>query len=395
MRNSPPTRADKGKAARPVVRSSAAEDPLLGAQLSEFIIQERIGEGGIGVVYRAVHPLIGKQVAIKVLRLELVSPQQVQRLLVEARAVNVIQHPGIIDIFGFGSLPDGRHYIVMELLQGRSLSDFANANQRMDLESVVWVMDQILIALGAAHEAGVVHRDLKPANVFVVEAPKVPASVKLVDFGIAKLLEEGAPPLTADGHVIGTPEFMAPEQIRGEAVSPATDLYAMGVMLFQLLTGTRPFEGESLQVMFAQRDQPAPAPSSRAPGIPPALDALVLHLLKKNPLARPPSAEAVRERLQRIPMRARPLPPTSSRAALQATAASDEDSATLTTKEALNAIPSPPSPGWWLAPILLLLCAGAITARPQQSPPEIDTAIGTEAEASEGHRTVRTSTRSV
>ncbi|MCY1030894.1 serine/threonine-protein kinase [Corallococcus sp. BB11-1] len=364
MKKSPPTRADKGRTVRPVVTPSASVDPLLGTQLGEFIIQERIGEGGMGLVYRAVHPLIGKQAAIKILRLEIVSPQQVQRLLMEARAVNAIQHPGIIDIFGFGSLPDGRHYIVMELLQGRALSDFAHAEQRMDLESVIWVMDQMLAALGAAHEAGVVHRDLKPENVFIVEAPKIPTSVKLVDFGIAKLLESRDNPLTTDGYVIGTPNFMAPEQIRGDAVSPATDLYALGLMLFQLLTGERPFQGKSLQVMFAQRDQLPPAPSTRAPGISPALDALVLQLLKKDPSSRPASADAVRERLKRIPLRVPPHPPIAlGRAHLPVEASSDDDSVTLETKEALKAIPSPLSPAWWLAPVLMLLCAGAAPGR--------------------------------
>ncbi|RYZ35438.1 MAG: serine/threonine protein kinase [Myxococcaceae bacterium] len=351
MKKSPPTRADKRKTVRTVAKPSAAVDPLLGTQLGEFIIQERIGEGGMGLVYRAVHPLIGKQAAIKILRLEIVSPQQVQRLLVEARAVNAIQHPGIIDIFGFGSLPDGRHYIVMELLQGRALSDFAQATQRMDLESVIWVMDQMLAALGAAHEAGVVHRDLKPENVFIVEAPRIPTSVKLVDFGIAKLLESRENPVTTDGYVIGTPNFMAPEQIRGDAVSPATDLYAIGLMLFQLLTGERPFQGKSLQVMFAQRDQLPPAPSTRAPGISPALDALVLQLLEKNPSARPASAEAVRERLKRVPTRTAPHPPTSlGRGHLPKQAAPAEDSITLKTKKVLKALPSPQGPAWWLAP---------------------------------------------
>ncbi|RYZ11622.1 MAG: serine/threonine protein kinase, partial [Myxococcaceae bacterium] len=231
MKTSPAPRPDTAKSARPESRS-APTDALLGTQLGEFVIEERIGAGGMGVVYRAVHPLIGKQAAIKVMRQELVSPQQVQRLLVEARSVNAIRHPGIIDIFGFGSLPDERPYVIMELLKGRPLSDFVRAQSRMDLESVVWVMDQMLAALGAAHRAGVVHRDLKPANVFVVESPETPTAIKLVDFGIAKVLESRDSPLTSDGSIIGTPEFMAPEQIRGGSVGPETDLYAAGVMLF-------------------------------------------------------------------------------------------------------------------------------------------------------------------
>ncbi|RYZ34214.1 MAG: serine/threonine protein kinase, partial [Myxococcaceae bacterium] len=276
-------------------------DPLLSSQVGEFIINERIGSGGMGVVYRATHSLIGKQAAIKVLRADLVSPKVHERLLVEARAVNAIQHPGIIDIFGFGTLPDGRPYIVMELLKGRSLADFAPTPQPLDVATTVWVLDQVLAALGAAHEAGVVHRDLKPANVFVVEGPNSAPTIKLVDFGIAKLLESRDSPTTLDGSILGTPEFMAPEQIRGGEVGPATDLYAVGIMAFQMLTGTRPFQGDPLQVMFAHVDRIPPMPSSRAEGIPPEFDTLVRHLLAKDPAMRPALAETVRLQLQRIP----------------------------------------------------------------------------------------------
>ncbi|MBE4751293.1 serine/threonine protein kinase [Corallococcus sp. ZKHCc1 1396] len=369
MKTTPSARPDTAKSARPESRS-APEDPLLGTQVGEFVIQERIGAGGMGVVYRAEHPLIGKQAAIKVMRLELVSPQQVQRLLVEARSVNAIRHPGIIDIFGFGSLPDGRPYVIMELLQGRPLSDFARAKSRMDLESVVWVMDQMLAALGAAHRAGVVHRDLKPANVFVVEAPETPTAVKLVDFGIAKLLESRDTPLTSDGSIIGTPEFMAPEQIRGGSVGPETDLYAAGVMLFQMITGVRPFQGDSIQVMFAHLDQPAPAPSSRAPGIPPELDALVLHLLAKEPAARPGSAEEVREKLKRIPLRVAPHAPSATkRDAVQGPPSSGSDAFTPETLEALKALRGSQGRGWWMGGALVLLGLGAAVLWPRPPAP--------------------------
>ncbi|RYZ15850.1 MAG: serine/threonine protein kinase, partial [Myxococcaceae bacterium] len=275
-------------------------DALLASQVGEFIINERIGAGGMGVVYRATHSLIGKQAAIKVLRADVVSPQLQERLLVEARAVNAIQHPGIIDIFGFGALPDGRPYIIMELLRGRALSDFAPTPQRLDVATTLWVLDQILAALAAAHSAGVVHRDLKPANVFVMEVPGAAPSIKLLDFGIAKVLESRDGPTTIDGSILGTPEYMAPEQIRGGEVGPATDLYAVGIIAFQLLTGTRPFQGDSLQVMFAHVDRLPPMPSARAENIPPELDTLVLHLLAKDPALRPASADAARQHLLRI-----------------------------------------------------------------------------------------------
>ncbi|NOK12552.1 serine/threonine-protein kinase [Corallococcus exercitus] len=288
-------------------------DPLLSSRIGDFTVEERIGAGGMGVVYRATHPLIGKQVAIKVLRAELVSPEQEQRLLVEARAVNAIQHPGIIDIFGFGTLPDGRPYVIMELLKGQPLSTILRQQGRLDIDRVVWILDQMLAALGAAHKAGVVHRDLKPANVFLVETPDTAPSLKLVDFGIAKLLESSDNPLTADGSVIGTPEYMAPEQVRGQPVGPATDLYAVGLMAFQMLTGTRVFQGEQLQVMFAHVEQQPPLPSTKAPGIPPEFDTLVLHLLAKDPAMRPTSAEAVRQQLRRVPQTSQPGPTREQR----------------------------------------------------------------------------------
>ncbi|CAM4381951.1 protein kinase [Corallococcus exiguus] len=362
MKNPSSSRSDTGQSAQPASRSSAAPDPLLGTRVGEFVIQQRIGAGGMGVVYRAVHPLIGKQAAIKVLRMELVSEPLVQRLLVEARAVNAIRHPGIIDIFGFGTLPDDRPYVTMELLQGRPLSDFVRTKRPMELESVVWVMDQMLAALEAAHRAGVVHRDLKPANVFVVETAQAPASVKLVDFGIAKLLESHDTPLTADGSVIGTPEYMAPEQIRsGGDVSPATDLYAVGVMMFQLLTGVRPFQGDSVQVMFAHMEERSPAPSSRVPGLPPELDSLVLQLLQKESTRRPPSAEAVRERLKRVPLRSVPRAPSLPKpdATPTTTPVAGDTVTHSTTQDALNAIRPSPGLRWGLAGAVLLLGMGA------------------------------------
>jgi len=276
-------------------------DPLLSTQIGEFIVEERIGAGGMGVVYRASHPLIGKQVAIKVLRPELVSEQQVERLLIEGRAVNAIRHPGIIDIFGFGTLPDGRPYIIMELLRGYSLSALIRQSGRLDAGTTVRILDEMLAALGAAHRAGVVHRDLKPGNVFMAEAADGTHAVKLVDFGIAKLVQSQEGPTTLEGTLLGTPEFMAPEQIRGAPSSPSMDLYAVGIIAFQMLTGERPFKGEPFQVLFAHVEQPPPAPSSRARDIPPELDTLVLQLLAKDPALRLPSADAVRQALRRVP----------------------------------------------------------------------------------------------
>jgi eukaryotic-like serine/threonine-protein kinase len=384
MKKPAPSQNPNVPSARPASPVSTRPDPLLGMQLGEFVIEERIGAGGMGVVYRAVHPLIGKQAAIKVMRLEMVSLQQVQRLLVEARAVNAVQHPGIIDIFGFGSLPDERPYVIMELLKGRPLSDFVRGRTPLPLETVVWVMEQMFSALGAAHRAGVVHRDLKPANVFICEAPETPSTVKLVDFGIAKLLESRDKPLTADGSIIGTPEFMAPEQIRGDTVGPATDLYAAGVMMFQLLTGSRPFQGEDTQVMFAHLDDTPPAPSTLVPGLSKEVDALVLHLLAKDPVARPASAEAVRERLKRLSPRVPPRTPTGTQSVEPP--ATGQEAFTPETLEALKAIRQPPGIGWAVVGALLILSTVATVIRlrpttpepsPPPPPPQLQTTVDT------------------
>ncbi|WP_233595509.1 MULTISPECIES: serine/threonine-protein kinase [Corallococcus] len=275
-----------------------AVDPLLTMRLGEFIIEERIGAGGMGVVYRAVHPLIGKHAAIKVLRPERMARREEAQLLLEAKAVNAIRHPGILDIFNCGTLPDGRPYIVMELLQGRTLSEVLLEKGKLDVELTVWVLDQLLSALGAVHRAGVVHRDVNPENVFLREFLDTKPTLKLVDFGIAQVPREESP--GANGAMTGTPECMSPEQIRGGTVGPAADLYSVGILAFQMLTGARPFQGEHMQVMFAQVESVPPAPSTRAEGIPPALDALVLQLLEKKPARRPASAEAARQQLSAI-----------------------------------------------------------------------------------------------
>ncbi|WP_237726402.1 serine/threonine protein kinase [Corallococcus coralloides] len=284
-------------------------DPLVGSKIGEFVIHERVGAGGMGVVYRAEHPLIGKHAAIKVMRAELVSPEQEQRLLVEARAVNAIRHPGVLDIFNFGTLPDCRPYVVMELLQGQSLADRMREQGRMDVGTTAWVLEQVLAALAAAHRAGVVHRDLKPANVFLMEQPDAAPLIKLVDFGIAKVMQEHDALARADRSTLGTPDFMAPEQVRGGEVGPAADLYALGVMAFHMLTGTRPFQGDNVQVMFAHVEQVPPRVSSRVEGIPPELDDLVSQLMEKEPAKRPATATAVRLKLRGL---ARPPVPSAS-----------------------------------------------------------------------------------
>ncbi|WP_158502332.1 serine/threonine-protein kinase [Vitiosangium sp. GDMCC 1.1324] len=275
-------------------------DSLVGARIGDYVIEERIGVGGMGIVYRAVQPLIGKEVAMKLLQPQLAeNPEELQRLLTEARAVNAIQHRGIIDIFGFGVLPDGRQYVVMEYLRGVPLDAWLKKRGRLEVKEVLPILDEICSALGAAHGAGVIHRDLKPSNVFLVEQADGTRYVKLLDFGIAKLVQPYADtPATIAGQMLGTPGYMSPEQARGQPVGPSTDLYALGVLAYKLLTGRTPFSGaEPYQVVLRQCEEDPPPPSFLCADIPPELDTLILRLMSRKPEQRPGSAEEVRQML--------------------------------------------------------------------------------------------------
>jgi serine/threonine-protein kinase len=275
---------------------------MIGAHIGDYVVEERIGAGGMGIVYRAVQPLIGKQVAIKVLSPHLSShPEAVHRLLAEARMVSTIQHHGIIDIFSFGALPDGRQYMVMEYLKGTALDAYLAQHQRLEPSEAFWILDEVLAALGAAHAAGVIHRDLKPNNIFLVQQPDGTRYIKLLDFGIAKAeVPSEDSPQTATGVLLGTPEYMAPEQARSKAVSPRTDLYALGIVAFKLLTGQLPFSGDPVQVLMAQAHEAPPVPSQLIPGLPPGVDQLIRWLMAKNPDERPASADEVRRAMAEL-----------------------------------------------------------------------------------------------
>jgi len=274
-------------------------DPAIGTAVNGYRIVGRLGEGGMGVVYEGLEPDIGKRVAIKVIQPELAAdPTFITRLLDEARAVNAIRHRGIVDIFGAGALLDGRKCILMEYLEGVTL-DFeirlaAQSSRTMPLMRVLTICDEVLNALDAAHLANIVHRDLKPSNIFLCRQPNGEQHVKLLDFGIAKVAGRGN--TTSPSGVVGTPMYMAPEQAIADRLTSAVDLYAFGVILFELLTGRPPFSGESVaRVMFHHLQSPAPLPSERNPAIPAALDRVVASLLAKQPQERPSASETRRE----------------------------------------------------------------------------------------------------
>ncbi|HRI71204.1 MAG TPA: serine/threonine-protein kinase, partial [Polyangium sp.] len=209
-----------------------------GHVVGEYRIERKIGEGGFGAVYSAVHPVIGKSAAIKVLSPQFsADPVMVSRFISEARAVNQIRNRGIIDIFAFGKLDDGRQYYIMELLEGKTLEEYLRERGRLRPAEALPLLRQIGRALDAAHAAGIAHRDMKPENVFLVFDEDGTILPKLLDFGIAKLLGDSQQSKTRTGTPMGTPLYMSPEQCRGKQVDHRTDIYSFGVMTHVMLTG--------------------------------------------------------------------------------------------------------------------------------------------------------------
>jgi len=243
-------------------------DPMLGQVLAgRYLIQRKLGEGGMGAVYLATHNVLEKQVALKVLHGEFArKPDLVERFMQEAKAASRIRHENVIDISDFGTTPDGLVFFAMELLTGHDLHEEI-ARARLAGQLLPWprskrIFLQICAALSAAHALGIIHRDLKPENIYLVDFLGEPDFVKLLDFGIAKLTEvaEGDRKLTRTGMLFGTPEYMSPEQARGDTVDHRVDVYAMGCILFQLVTGRVPFEAENFMgVLSLHLIQPPPA----------------------------------------------------------------------------------------------------------------------------------------
>ncbi|MHB8874730.1 MAG: serine/threonine-protein kinase [Myxococcaceae bacterium] len=292
---------------------------LTGQMIGEYQIMSRIGAGGMGVVYEGRHPLIGKRVAVKVLLPQHTSNEsQVSRFLSEARAVNEARHRGIVDIFSFGQLPDGAHYFVMEYLEGEGFDRLIK--QRAPIlvgEALLWTAE-VLEALSAAHEVGIIHRDIKPSNLFLVSTGRGRPYVKVLDFGIAKVafLTGEQTPTTRASVVVGTPEYMAPEQVRGVPTSPATDLYGVGCVLFEMLTGRRLFmAGNSTREMWMHLDDPPPRAAEFNPSVPSEVDDLLQWVLRKDASERPQSADELRHHVEDL-LRALPeaLAPQASAA---------------------------------------------------------------------------------
>ena len=267
-----------------------------GTPIGDFEIQSLLAQGGTGEIYLAYQPVIGKRVAIKVLSSHRSrEPDAQARLLLEARTVNQVAHPNIVDIFAVGQLDNGRYYLVMELLEGPSLAELLRSCGPLPAAQLLPLFEQLCSALEAAHRCGFVHRDLKPDNVIVLDGPS--PIVKVLDFGITMVCgaEERN---TRVGFVIGTPEYMAPEQCRGAVADRRADVYALGVILYELLVGQRPFSGSPLSVLRRQIEDPPPPPSAHV-AVPARLESLILSALSKSPEDRPQSAAAFIEAFRR------------------------------------------------------------------------------------------------
>ncbi|MBE4747818.1 protein kinase [Corallococcus sp. ZKHCc1 1396] len=271
-------------------------DPLVGTRMGSFRLVRRVGRGGMGSVYLGEHVSIGSRVAVKVLHEHLARyPELVQRFHAEARAVNLIGHENIVSIFDLNAAAP-RPYLIMEYLEGAPLSAWVGTP--LSAGAVVPMLAQVCDALHAAHARGIVHRDLKPDNIFLVKRGRGMPFVKVLDFGIAKLVDASMPETMA-GIIVGTPEYMAPEQSLSRRLDGRADLYAVGVIAYQLLTGRLPFpdEGLTAQLVAHQTRQPPP-PRSLCPTVPAALEAVVLRTLAKTPEERFPNALALRAALE-------------------------------------------------------------------------------------------------
>ena len=295
----------KGSAMRAAAQALARESrgqghgALLGKEVGNYKIEQLLGAGGMGEVYLAFEARLNRRVALKILPPEFVAhAERVSRFEREARAVSALNHPNLVTIYGLGSL-DGLHYIAMEYVEGQTLRELAPG--RLKLKEILSVVTQAAEALAAAHHAGVIHRDVKPENIMV----RADGYVKVLDFGLAKLLEvpegAGAAAETQAGAVMGTLAYMSPEQAAGEQLDARTDVWSLGIVLYEMATGRKPSAGSNRRetVNAILKDEPAPA-TETAPELPPELDHVLLKALEKDRELRYQTASDLRADLKRL-----------------------------------------------------------------------------------------------
>ena len=284
------TDAGKRALSRAAAKAKAAED-LAGEVLAErYRLIKQIGRGGMGAVYLAEHTLIGKEVAVKVLGYEHSQrPQDIERFLLEARAASKIRHEHIVDITDFGYTDDGLGFLVMEFLEGEDLAVTCKREGRFDWRRTLAIAEQLCGALGAAHRGGIIHRDMKLENCFRIQRAGNEDFIKVLDFGIAKILDDAqanTEEAMTQSALVGTPEYVAPELVRGLKADPRADIYAVGVVMYKLITGEVPLRGESYMATLTKHllEKPLP-PRRRVPSveIPEAVDDLVMRALEKEP----------------------------------------------------------------------------------------------------------------
>jgi eukaryotic-like serine/threonine-protein kinase len=275
-----------------LVRLGSERDELIDRDIDgRFTVKERLGTGGMGAVYRAVQHSVGREVAIKIIKPSLIAvPDVAKRFLREAKLTSRLTHPNTVALLDFGQTADGLFYLVMELLAGRTLAQVIEADGAFEPARLVRVGQQICEALDYAHRQTVVHRDLKPSNIFILDGPPGRDVVKVLDFGLAKSLVEGSTTttITTTNALLGTPIYMSPEAAAGREASALSDLYSLGVILYQLAAGRPPFLGATVQELLGKHmyDEPPPLPDR----VPAALGRVIVRLLAKEATGRPASA---------------------------------------------------------------------------------------------------------
>lgn len=285
---------------RKASRSKRTKDPLLGQVIAgRYRLESQLGEGGMGVVYRARHVLIDRVVALKLIRPDLRGETHLRAWMVrEARAANRVDHAHIVDIHDVGETEEGELYLVMEYLIGDSLSSQISQGP-MPIPRAVDILEQMTAALARAHDLGVVHRDLKSDNIMLTSRGGRKDFVKILDFGLAALTRD--PRLAPKGAVFGTPEYMSPEQARGEDAIASSDLYALGILFFEMLTGRLPFRsGDRDELLEMQRKATAPSPRKYRPEIPEHAEHVILKLLQKSPDDRFRDGHHLKEELKEL-----------------------------------------------------------------------------------------------
>jgi tRNA A-37 threonylcarbamoyl transferase component Bud32 len=299
-----------------------ARDPLIGQTIADrFVVEELIGQGGMGKVYRAQHLGQGRPVVLKLLKPALLEdPTLVGRFEREAEAASRLHHPNLIAVLGFGRIAaEGTLYIAMELAPGKDLRALLRDEWPVPEARLCNIVAQVLSALSEVHARNVIHRDLKPENIMVEARPGEGDFVKVLDFGIARILDSDLPRLTRKDVVCGTPQYMAPEQATGGGLDARSDLYAVGVILYQMSTGHLPFDGQSsMEVLTRQVNEPPVPPRLRQPGAPisEAMERMILNALEKDPARRPQTAEQFRRELLAVVLPAAAWPAAGTGAAL-------------------------------------------------------------------------------